>query len=231
MRILLVAADPMEFSGMLSLTSDQGPVPLGVQWGRCARLGNYDALLLANGAGPRRAAAAVDAAIAEFAPQAVISTGFCGALDESLNIANVVVATSIDDGEFRFPAMPMQGPLETFAGAIRSIDYVARTAEEKHLLRESGARAVEMEAAGVAGRALELGLPFYCVKSVTDLADESLANDFNRTLRPDGHFDTMSILLGALRDPAVRLPELLRLRSRSVQAARALGEFFADCRL
>ena len=83
----------------------------------------------------------------------------------------------------------------------------------------------------MAARALELDLPFYCVRGVTDLADESLANDFNQALRPDGHFDTMSILFGALRDPAIRLPELLRLRSRSVRAARALGEFFADCRL
>ena len=87
-----------------------------------------------------------------------------------------------------------------------------------------------MEAGGVAARALELELPFYCVRAVTDLADESLVNDFNRALRPDGHFDTMSILLGALRNPAICLPELLRLRTRSIQAARALGDFFADCR-
>lgn len=230
MRLLLVASDPMEFSGMVTLSSDHGPVPLGIAWGRCAQLGDHDALLIANGVGRQRAAAAVDHAT-EFAPQAVVSTGFCGALDERLNVADLVVATSIDDGEYRYPSLPIRGPVETFAGAIRSIDYVARTAEEKSLLRESGACAVEMEAAGVAARALELGLPFYCVRGVTDLADESLANDFNRALRPDGHFDTMSILLGALRDPATRLPELLRLRSRSLRAARALGEFFADCRL
>jgi adenosylhomocysteine nucleosidase len=230
MRILLVAADPMEFSGMVTLSSDHGPVPLGIDWGRCAHLGGHDALLIANGVGRERAAAAVDAS-AEFAPDAVISTGFCGALDEKLNIADVVIATSIDDGRQRFSALPAEGPGETFAGAIRSIDRVVVTAEEKFLLLGTGACAVEMESAGVARRAFELGLPFYCVRAITDLAEESLANDFNRALRPDGHFDTMSILLGALRDPAVRLPELLRLRKRSIQAARALGEFFADCRL
>ncbi len=230
MRILLVAADPREFSGMLSLASDHGPVPLGIDWGRCARLGDHDALLIANGAGRARAGAAVDASD-EFGPDAVVSTGFCGALDERLDVADVVLATSIDDGQRRFSALPAEGPGETFTGPIRSIERVVLSAEEKCLLRNSGACAVEMEAAGVAARALELGLPFYCVRAVTDLAEESLANDFNRALRPDGHFDTMSILLGALRDPAVRLPELLRLRKRSIQAARALGEFFANCRL
>ena len=65
---------------------------------------------------------------------------------------------------------------------------------------------------------------------VTDLADEDMANDFNRALRPDGHFGTMSILIGALRRPRVCLPELLRLRNRCAMAARALGDFIADCR-
>jgi len=230
MKILLVASDPMEFSGMLSLASDHGPVPIGVDWARCARLGPYDALLIANGVGKQRAAAAVDAA-AEFAPEAIVSTGFCGALDEALEIGDLVVATSIDDGKCRYSVMPIAGGVETQAGVIRSVDAVAGSAEEKARLRAEGAAAVEMEAAGVARRAADLGLPFHCVRAVTDRADESLANDFNRALRPDGHFDTISILLGALRDPAVRLPELLRLRSRSVQAAHILGDFFADCRL
>ena len=87
-----------------------------------------------------------------------------------------------------------------------------------------------MEAAGVAQRAQTLGLPFFCVKAVTDLAGETMANDFNAVLRSDGRFDTIGILASSLRHPWVRLPELFRLRSRSLLAARSLGEFIADCR-
>jgi len=86
-----------------------------------------------------------------------------------------------------------------------------------------------MEAGGVAERARTRDLPFYCVRVVTDLADEDLANDFNRALRPDGHFVTMRILRGTLRNPLVRLPELFRLRNRCVRASLALGDFIADC--
>jgi len=82
----------------------------------------------------------------------------------------------------------------------------------------------------VAARAEARGLPFYCVRAVTDLAGEDMANDFNMALRPDGHFDTMLILRGTLRHPLVRLPELLRLRNRCARAACVLGEFIADCR-
>jgi hypothetical protein len=87
-----------------------------------------------------------------------------------------------------------------------------------------------MEAAGVAMKALEFGVPFYCVRSVTDLAGESLAFDFNAVLRPDGRFDTMQIIAASCRRPRSLLPELLRLRRRCQTAAHTLGEFLADCR-
>jgi hypothetical protein len=68
------------------------------------------------------------------------------------------------------------------------------------------------------------------VKSVTDLADESMANNLNAALRPDGHFDTINMLKGALRQPTVRLPELVRFNKRGSRAAQSLGDFLASCR-
>ena len=85
-------------------------------------------------------------------------------------------------------------------------------------------------ALAVAARAQDAGLPFYCIRAVTDLAGETMANDFNNALRPNGRFDTISILGSSLRHPAARLPELFRLRSRCDRASRALGDFLADCR-
>jgi hypothetical protein len=87
-----------------------------------------------------------------------------------------------------------------------------------------------MEAAGVAQRAQALGMPFFCIKTVTDLAGETMANDFNAVLRSDGRFDTIKLLASGLRHPRVRLPELFRLRRRCLLAARSLGDFIADCR-
>jgi adenosylhomocysteine nucleosidase len=201
-----------------------------VDWARTIRLGNHDVRAVANGAGSVRAASALDAAAALFLPDAVISTGFCGALDPQLALADVVVATSIVAADRRYDALPVSTAAAHHTGVVCSIDRVAQTAEEKRRLRAGGAIAVEMEAAGVAARARALGLPFYCVKVVTDLADETMANDFNAALRADGHFDTMVILRGALRRPLARLPELCRLWQRSVRAASVLGAFFADCR-
>jgi len=248
MRLLVVASDPMEFKGILKHATPAKPANLPVDWSRTARLNGNEVLLIANGIGWSRAASAVDAA-QSFAPEALISTGFCGALDPTLNIADIIVATTLvtpcgAGASACPPALPKNVSADSAkpSGAgvsacqpamlapVYSSDRIAQTAPEKHaLFKQTQAVAVEMEAQGVAQKAQALRLPFYCIKSVTDLANETMVNDFNAALRPDGHFDTMLIIRRSLRHPASRLPELIRLRNRSVRAANALGEFFANC--
>lgn len=230
MRVLLVAAEAREFQGILAVLGGTRETAVRVDWARVGRLNGYEALLVANGAGWQRAAAAVDAACSGFAAERVVSTGFCGALDPALTVAEVVVGACVSGPNARWGALPVTPARPVRTGTVCSLPHVARTAEEKRALHAAGASIVEMEAAGVAERAAARGLGFSCVRAVTDLAGETLDNDFNRALRADGHFDTMRILGGAVRHPVTRFPELIRLQRRSTAAARALGEFFADCR-
>ncbi len=225
----MVAADPMEFRGVRRHLTDARAVPVPVDWARSARLGSHELRLAANGAGMKRAAAAVDACLEDFRAEAIVSTGFCGALAPEFAIADVVAGTAISTGSDTFPALQPASPRPHHMGVVCSIDHIAQTAAEKRELRSGGGSVVEMEAGGVAERARARNLPFYCVRVVTDLAEEDLVNDFNQALRPDGHFVTISILRGTLRNPLVRLPELFRLRNRCVQASLALGDFIADC--
>jgi len=230
MRILIVAADPREFSGLLARVPAVQRAGVAADWARTARLGEHDLLLVANGAGPRRAATAVEAALSAFRPDAMVSTGFCGAVAPELAPAGIVVATEVADNEARYAAARLGAAVHHRQGVVRTLDHIAQTIEEKRFWRSAGAIAVEMEAAAVAQRAQALGIPFYCIKAVSDVADESLSINFNAALRPDGHFDTISILGSVLRHPLAGVPELFRLRSRSVRAANSLGDFFADCR-
>ncbi len=226
----MVAAERREFSGILAHAQRTSRAALKVHWARSAWLSGHEMLLVANGAGAPRAAAAVDRALETFPADAVVSTGFCGALRPELAVGDVIVADSVTAGERRFRTRPVSGPVVWHTGSVASVDHIVQTAEEKGRLASSGASAVEMEAAGVAERAVAHGLSFYCVRAVTDLGDETLANDFNKALRDDGHFDTIVLLRGTLRHPMVRVGELLRLRKRCVRAARMLGDFFADLR-
>jgi len=230
MRLLFVASDPMEYTGILNLMEAQPTTRVPVRWSRFGRLNGHEIVLAANGVGRERAAAAVDAGSAYSRPDAVVSTGFCGALDPKLRIADVVVGTSVLSGGRSYAALPVRSARAHAAGVVCSVDHVVQTAAEKSALHAEGGSAVEMEAGGVASRAEALGLGFFCVRAVTDLAGEDLANDYNRALRPDGRFATMRIFRHALGRPVTRLPELVRLRQNCSRAAQTLGEFFADCR-
>jgi nucleoside phosphorylase len=229
-RLLLIAAEPREFSGVVRFCRNVKRLDLAVHWARSAELNGRDTLLVANGAGWGRAAQAVDVA-REFGKLGLIcSMGYCGALEVGMKVGSIFVAERVETPGKEYAAVQPECPREHRVGALVSVSRVAQTAEEKKALRARGASAVEMEAGGVAARAAELQVPLCCIKSVTDLAAESLHLDLNGALRSDGRFDTMRLIAESCRRPLSLLPELLRLGIRSRTASRMLGEFIGDCR-
>jgi nucleoside phosphorylase len=153
-------------------------------------------------------------------------------LDPNLREGQIVVATEVKDGASSevFPAWSIGAERPFVSGAIVSQDRVASTAAEKAALRgRFGAVAVEMEAFGVAARAKRAGLPFCCIKAVSDRADESFGIDFNKSRSPDGHISRVKIVLQGVARPSC-IPELFRLKRRAEMAAGALGDFLVSCR-
>jgi adenosylhomocysteine nucleosidase len=201
---LIVAAETREFAGIRK------------------RAPNDRRVLVASGPGPRLASAAVNEALRERRNvDGIVSTGFCGALDPALCVGDIVVS---GDG--------VASPRSFVRGQILSMDRVAVTAAEKRDLRErTGAVAIEMESAAVAAKAREWGVPFRCIKAVSDIAAEDLPLDFNLYRDPAGRFSRSRIALAAMRRPLTAIPALLRLDRNCRHAADKLGEFFADCQL
>jgi adenosylhomocysteine nucleosidase len=149
----------------------------------------------------------------------IINTGFCGALDPSLSIGDIVVWGDVPCGS-RFSS-----------GEISSSDHVVVTAAEKRQLREkTGAIAAEMEAAAVKKIAEDWRVPFYCVRAVSDMANEDLPLDFNLYRDRAGRFSLPRIALAAMNRPWTRIPALKRLEANCNVASESLGAFFADCR-
>jgi hypothetical protein len=87
-----------------------------------------------------------------------------------------------------------------------------------------------MEAAGVLERARVWGVPFYCVRVVSDTSGEGFRLDLNAARDAAGRFQAGRIVAQALRRPVSGIPELLRLRKNAAAAVRALGEFIGNCR-
>jgi adenosylhomocysteine nucleosidase len=215
---LMVAAEAREFEGILKRADDVRALPWqGASFSREAAWKNRRWFLVANGPGPRLVERALER---KHQVDRILSIGFCGALDPTLQIGDIVVSGEVPKG------------LQTsfVQGEVVSVDRVAFTAREKSDLRAStGAAVVEMESAAVARKAREWDVPFGCVRVVSDVAGDDLPLDFNQYRDADGRFERTRIALAALGRPFTVLPRLVRLDRDCRRAAERVGEFLANC--
>ena len=99
---------------------------------------------------------------------------------------------------------------------------VADEAEKRRLAATYKAALVDMEAAAIARLAAMRGIPFYCIKGVSDGFDEKLP-DLNRFLTPDGRFQTVRFALYALIRPWY-WPALVRMGENSRKASQSIAK-------
>ena len=227
--IAFIAAEAREFEGLLRHVVGVKKLDWAVDFARAGRLRDKAVVLLANGPGPGLAARAADAAKEHGELEAVVSTGFCGALDPALRVGDLFVAREVLAGDRSYAALQPAAPGAARNGMLVSINQVATTMADKAELRKTGADVVEMEAGGVAARAAEWGVPFYAIRVVSDAAADNLPLDFNRMRDQEGRFSRARIVGAALLRPAL-LPKLIDLQRKSVAASAALGDFLADVR-
>jgi nucleoside phosphorylase len=224
---VFVAAEKRELEGVLKHLCRVERRRWKVQFAVVGELEGRSVALVANGPGPELAAKAAEESKKRLnGVDGFVSTGYCGALDNGLQPLAIVVATEVNGS----PVIQPVAGQDCVVGPVLSQDRVACTAEEKSRLRETGAIAVEMEAAGVEQVARDAGVPFYCVRVVTDAASEALPLDFNCMRDARGRFSRTRILAAAARRPGRILPELMKLQHRSKDASLALGDFIANCR-
>ncbi len=230
-RLLVVAAEPGELRELQSRCSAVKRLRWPVWFARSGELNGAGVLLVANGPGPELAAAAVRAAAERSRLEAVLSTGYCGALDPEFAPGDVFVAVRVEsDGATYAGTMPEAGGRPFRTGTLLSLDHVVRTPAEKARLRERGAAAVDMEAGAAAFEACRNGVRFYCIRAILDRAQEGFLLDFDALRGANGRYDRVRIVKAALQRPWAFVPELLRLRQRAELAGRALGDFIGHCR-
>jgi len=239
MSILFVAAEAAELKPLAGHLENLRKLNWPIDYAYEGIAGGRRFLLAANGAGSKLAMQATEIAIRAISSadlssshlEAVVSTGFCGGLDPALKVGDIVSAQEVFDfsGGEHYPCVELLA--DTPRGIVLSQDRIANDAAEKQVLfAKTGACAVEMEAAGVAARSKRAGLPFYCIKVISDVATESFALDLNRMRTTDGRVARGKIIVHALMRPNL-LPGLFRLKRRTDEVARVLGEFLVSCRI
>ena len=217
---LVVAAEAREFAGILKrLGPGKELGEIRAKFAREVSVRGDRWWLVANGPGPR---CVEEIFKKKMEASGIINTGFCGALDPALRIGDIVIWRGAE----------LSSTVPSAVGEISSTDRVVVTASEKRALREkTGAIAAEMEAGAVKKIAAAWEVPFYCVRAVSDTAQEDMPLDFNLYRDSAGRFSLPRIALAAISRPFTRIPALRRLEANCNVASESLGAFFADCRL
>jgi adenosylhomocysteine nucleosidase len=186
-------------------------------------------LLVSDGPGASLAGRAAAEALSRASVRCILSTGLCGALDARWKPGDVVHAAEVIDGQgTRWESLDPGAGTEPVR--LLSVGRVAATIDEKRgLAVATGAAVVEMEAAAVAAEAARNGLPFYCLRAVSDGLEEELPMDFNRYRDSKGRFSRLRIAAAcALRPWAV--PALLRFDRQCRWSAGILGDYLVHAR-
>jgi adenosylhomocysteine nucleosidase len=142
-------------------------------------------VLVRSGMGRERARRALVEVSEKWELKEVISIGYAGALDPSLEIADLVIADKVIEVDSSQPEKEMKSyslDKEIFSTitALRrkilvTVDRPAATPEEKKQLREKySAVAVDMETSALAEEVQARNLPFFSVRAITDTADQEL---------------------------------------------------------
>ncbi|HHX2722018.1 TPA: 5'-methylthioadenosine/S-adenosylhomocysteine nucleosidase [Staphylococcus aureus] len=174
-------------------------------------LKDREVVITQSGIGKVNAAISTTLLINNFKPDVIINTGSAGALDESLNVGDVLIsgdvkyhdadATAFGYEYGQIPQMPVafqsskpliekvsqvvqQQQLTAKVGLIVSGDSFIGSVEQRQKIKKAfpNAMAVEMEATAIAQTCYQFNVPFVVVRAVSDLANGEAEMSFEAFL-------------------------------------------------
>lgn len=180
-------------------------------------------LLLETGVGPHAVESALSWALGSRCPDLVVSAGFSGALQPGLAVGDLVLADEVVDvhGQ-RWPTTWRPASSLRRGRILAAPGLIGDPVEKQRLGMEHGALAVDMETAAVASHCHRLGIPFGCLRAISDDGSTPLSPQLLLLLR-DGRVAPLRLLGAMLRWPGL-IGELWRLAWDTRRAARSLGQ-------
>ncbi|HEV7928517.1 MAG TPA: phosphorylase [Nitrosospira sp.] len=161
---------------------------------------------------------------------ALMSFGFAGALESSLNPGDLVLPEFIHTGRLLQVDLGWRDRLRqrlpahlTIAGGVLAASAYVLTSgtAKRELALATGACAVDMESGAVAEAAAHAGIPFLAIRAISDPVEFSPPPVLLGAVRPDGTADLMRLLPLLLRR-ALTVGTLLRLATDSRAACSTL---------
>jgi nucleoside phosphorylase len=169
-----------------------------------------------------------------YQPKVVLTAGFAGALRENLQVGDVILATEVmnTQGETwpvtwpaALPDEPWQPPLHR--GRVLTASKLAGQPEAKRSLgQQFHADAVDMESAVVARKCTQKGVPFGCVRVISDAVQTGLSAKLV-SLLSGGSISPLRVALALLTKPTI-VGEFWRLARHTRYAGEQLGKALGE---
>lgn len=232
----LIAAMPQESNALLRYINDPKRTMLGGFRGARFRLMDRDCVLITSGMGIKCAMEGTRTLVATTNPHLLVSFGIAGAVNNDLNIGDVVIAESaylLENGVpgKRWTLAPLpkaawnaasqalqQNGAQLFAGTsitTRGSQVLPNTTEKlSHPI-------LEMETAGIAQVSDEMGIPLVSIRSISDGPQAPIPFDLEALLDENDKFRIGKLLTMILRNPRIIFQSNQILRNSKVAAAHA----------
>jgi adenosylhomocysteine nucleosidase len=191
-------------------------------------------VLVRSGMGRDRARRALVEISRKWDLKELISIGYAGALDPSLEVGDLIVADKVIEMDSSHPdegvkSYSLDKEIFNSTAAVRgrillTVDKVVATPLEKKALREKySAVAVDMETSALAEKAQARNLPFISVRCITDTADQELI-DCSHLVAEDGDVSKLKAGWHVLTHPG-DLKGMIDLGKHAKLATANLTEF------
>ena len=155
-------------------------------------------------------------------PSLLLFAGFAGALQPAVHVGDVILAREVLDMSGSVWAAS-RGPAIGLAGRLLTASrFIGEPAEKLALGQKHDALALDMESAVFAQRCTERGVPWACLRVISDDVSTAFTTEV-AGLVEEGRVAMGRVVWLLARKPWL-LPKLLRLERQTRRAARRLAE-------
>lgn len=189
MKIGIIVAMSKELAMILPLLSEKTVETRGAVTLHCGRIGRNDIVVMQCGIGKVNAAIGAVSLIDAFSPDLVINTGVAAGAGDDVSVMDIVVADSLAHHDFwcigeewgqvpgcprlfpaKVPSIAGSGVQGIKTGLIASGELFISRKEEIDTIRSHfpEVKAVDMESAAIAQACCLRGVPFMCLRVISD---------------------------------------------------------------
>ena len=232
----LIAAMTQESAALLHLVKDWKRIPIGGLPAYIFYLSGQTCLLVTSGMGVRRAGEAARTLLERNTPRLLISFGIAGAVQADLDIGDVVLSEAVCKLKQAVPGSLT--PLAPWPAAAREVAIQALAKRGAHLfigtavttggsqvmesqLGELKHPILEMETAGIAQVAAEVGIPLLSLRAISDGPRAPIPFDLGEVMDEDANLRTGRLLKMIVRNPRIVLQSRRMMRNNRIAAYNA----------